>query len=90
MQTNEERWTYLFEHGFRYILADKDVFAVTETGLLDIAQVPDWLNLSMPIDKDRLSLFRLEAKDPSRKPRSVCRQDRPPAWDVVDYTRERD
>jgi hypothetical protein len=84
MPTNEERWTYLFEHGFRYIMVEKDVFSETETGLLDPAQVPDWLNLSMPIDKDRLSLFRLESKDPSRKPRSVCRQDHPPAWDVVD------
>jgi hypothetical protein len=82
LQTPEERWTYLYERGFRYLIIDERTHA-SLADLLDVGQVPAWLVVVPLFDENEYVVFRLESPDPSHQPLMTCRQVNPPAWDVV-------
>ena len=88
LPTSRARWEHLFDRGFSYVMID-GMTHQAEADLLDLADVPPWLRVTLLFEeeqytKDMFTVFRLESTDPDRRPSTCCRQEHPPAWDVVE------
>jgi hypothetical protein len=75
-------WSYLFEHGYRYVVIDKltHVWAVE---ILDLEQVTEWLEITTLYEDDQFVSYRLDSIDPQRQSMMICTQVDPPAWKVI-------
>jgi len=75
-------WSRLFKLGFRYLVIDKVTFK-SIAALYDPLTAPSWLDVTTLFNDAGYAVFRLESKDPSRRPCITCQQVAPPAWDLV-------
>ncbi|MBN2305120.1 MAG: hypothetical protein JXQ72_11615 [Anaerolineae bacterium] len=84
LPTSEERWTYLHDQGFRYVLLHW-MYTDTPMEFLNPDAAPDWLTVTV-INRDD-HIYRLEAAGPDQRlPSRHCVQVDPPRWDVVANT----
>jgi len=82
LKTEDERWTFLYEHGFRYLLLNSASHD-TIINSLNVNHTPAWLSVTMLEQSNNYSLFRIELLDGSVRPLNSCQQVNFPAWDVV-------
>lgn len=82
MDAPESAWTYLYEHGFRYVVIDEITHgAYLQT--LDIDQMPEWMAAEIVFEEWPFVVYRTDPIDPGRPPELICAQIDPPAWEVV-------
>lgn len=82
-KTSEERWEYLFDRGFNYLLVQK----ASHKGLLQFFNpdnVPSWLTVKEIYNDSGTIIYSLDSKDSAHNPQFVCMQVHGPAWDVVE------
>jgi hypothetical protein len=76
------RWTYLYEHGYRYVVID----AITHSDVLeglDVQREPEGMDITTIFDEWPFVVYRISASDTSTVPQLICTQVDPPAWEVV-------
>jgi len=80
----EDRWTKLYQHGFRYLLADNITHAHFKDGL-DFENIPHWLEVVEMSYDGQISLFRLDViADPQVDMELDCLRRGPSkVWEVV-------
>jgi hypothetical protein len=83
LPTSRERWGYLFDRGFSYVMIDSTTHQAA-ADLLDPADVPPWLRVTLLFEEEQYTVIRLESTDSDRRPSTCCRQEHPPAWNVVE------
>jgi hypothetical protein len=83
LPTSRERWEQLFDRGFAYVMIDNTSHQA-EADLLDPADTPSWLRVTLLFEEAEYTVLRLESTDSERRPSLCCRQETPPAWDVVE------
>jgi hypothetical protein len=81
LNTPEDRWKFLFEHGFRFVVLDETTQSQTIKAL-DLTRIPDWLNVTVEKQEGANTLLSLESHDPARQPMYSCQQADYPAWEV--------
>jgi len=77
----EDRWYFLFEHGFRFVVFDEETHSQTIEAL-DLARAPDWLNVTIVVQEGNLTLLSLDASDTTKQSTYSCQQKDYPAWEV--------
>ncbi len=78
----EQRWNFIYNRGFRYIIYDSRIESTTRT--LNIDGKPEWLTITEIVDST-YRLLKLESQDPARSPGTVCAQVNPFVWKVTTY-----
>ena len=81
LNSPEDRWRFLFEHGFRFVILDQETHSQTIEAL-DLTRVPDWLNVTVVAQEGANILLSLKSRDPSRHSMYFCQQKSYPAWEV--------
>ena len=81
LNSPEDRWEFLFENGFRFVILDEETHLKTIEAL-DLTRVPDWINVNLIIQEGNNTLLSLESRDPSRQSMYSCQQKDYPAWEV--------
>lgn len=81
--TMDERWDYLYQQGFRYLLADASTHRA-EIDSLNLASPPPWIKPRLLFEiNGTILVYKLEAVNPPVQEIKACRQINPPAWDLV-------
>jgi hypothetical protein len=78
----EEAWSYLHEHGYRYVVID-EITHGNAFDLLEIDRIPEWMNVETVFEDWPFVAYRIESTDPSSSPTYICSQVDPPAWEVI-------
>jgi hypothetical protein len=78
----EDGWSHLFQNGYRYVVIDELTHDWT-ANLLNLDQVPDWLEVTEIFEDDPFVAYRLDSLDPVRQPEVICSQIDPPGWGVT-------
>jgi hypothetical protein len=85
LATVDERWTYLYQHGFHYLLTETATHGAQIDGL-NLANPPSWIKLHLLFGADgTLKVYRVETANPPVRQLEACRQVSPPAWDVSSH-----
>ena len=82
-ETSEERWEYLFNRGFNYLLIQK----ASHRDLLQFFNwdnVPSWLTVKQIYSDSGTIIYSLHPKDSIHNPQFVCMESNAPAWDIVE------
>jgi hypothetical protein len=69
----EERMQALYQRGFRYLLADRTMYADMLTSM-NVDNPPAWLHLTLIFEESNVSVYRLDAVNPPVQPQVSCRQ----------------
>ena len=83
LKTPWERWEYLFDHGFKYLVIQRSSHQ-SMLRSFDPDMVPSWLQVRQIYDDQETAVYSLYSDDPKHQPRLVCMQVRRPGWDVVE------
>lgn len=75
-------WAYLYDCGFKYLFLDKSTHAHMESSMQTDA-VPTWLSVTKVFDDMSATIYTINSINSEHIPSHVCRQIKPPAWDVV-------
>ena len=81
LKSPEDRWRFLFEHGFHFVILDDETHSQT-IEKLDLTHIPDWLNTTIILQEGSNTLLSLESRDPSRQSMYSCQRMDYPAWEV--------
>ncbi len=82
LQTQEDKWEYLYKRGFKYLLIQKNTHNNILQSLFTEAQ-PEWVKIDMIYKDDGTVLFSISLHESGRNKECECRQIHSPAWDVV-------
>jgi hypothetical protein len=82
LDTPEQRWSFIFGRGFRYIPSLPPTDGL-ESVLInkDLEHVPNWLKITRIVDGDNI-LLELHSTDPSHKILVDCNQMKSLAWEL--------
>lgn len=69
----EDRMQALYQRGFRYLLADRTIYADMLSSM-NVDNPPNWLHLTLIFEESNVSVYRLDAENPPVRPQVVCRQ----------------
>ncbi len=78
-----DRWTYLYQRGIRYILYQPSVMPNLFEVHLPLVFKPDWLRLELIAENGETRLYSLDADDPPVEREVACRASRPGYWELV-------
>jgi hypothetical protein len=82
MELAAEGWSHLYDHGYRYVVIDTLTHSST-LALLDLEQVPEWMDVATIFEDGPFVAYRLDSLDPERQSEMICVQVDPPAWEVI-------
>jgi hypothetical protein len=90
-----QRWRYLYDHGFRYLLIDhlyyNTTFPAENDNPFDLGRLPPGLKLVTLYDKPGLvTAYRLEWETPSPPPSLACQAVTPRWWRVLPNSQHQD
>jgi hypothetical protein len=78
-----ERWTKLYQMGFRYILLQNTLLPGLLTNELPLHLKPDWLQLETLYEDGDYGLYRLTAVHPPVSQEIACEATHPGYWELV-------
>jgi hypothetical protein len=81
----DSAWTYLYEHGYRYVVIDEITHA-TYLETLVVDQAPERLEVEIVFDDWPFTVYRIDSLEPGMAPDLICAQIDPPAWSVIPNT----
>jgi hypothetical protein len=84
LQTDEERWDFIYSHGFHYLIAFDNPPGIVYRfiPLPSLGIVPDWLSITY-MQGGNNPILRLESRDSNHSVSVVCRQQDPYIWKLV-------
>jgi hypothetical protein len=83
LPTDAERWKYLYERGFRYLIFFRQWgFIFDGIPSLDVRHIPDWLSVTQE-QVGLNTILLLETRDSRHETDVVCEQRGSSAWELV-------
>lgn len=79
----QESLICIYKRGFRYVFIDRNTHEKVISALGVDAQPPEWLSLTRLYDKDKYSVYRMDAKTGAPSTEVCCRKLHPPAWRIA-------
>jgi hypothetical protein len=79
----QERWAYLYQQGFRFLIFDTLTHR-TYADALRPEDVPDWLEVVRLFEKDSFLAYRLDSKDPAQQPKVSCQPVTDRIWQAAE------
>ncbi len=81
---SDEKWRFLYEHGFTYLFVDKTTYG-SVIDSLTLENPPKWVNAKLLYSNhnELILAYKLKYTNPPNLQKYSCRQLNAPAWDVV-------
>ena len=81
-ERSEVFWLSLCQRGFGYVVIDKATHKSLMNNL-EKENIPSWVKIYRQWAEGNLLIFQIEFENPPLEPMMQCRQEKPPAWDLV-------
>ncbi len=85
LPTSNQKWQFLYEHGFSYLFVDKTMFGPAFDSLA-LESHPEWVKVKLLYsnDQENILAYKLNYIDPPDLQKYSCQQLHAPAWDIVE------